>query len=131
MATRLNLEAELTLALAEYSAEVQQAVNEAAKEAAEVTARELKQTSPKRERGKGAGKYARGWKVKKREEGHLVSYVVYNGARPGMTQLLEYGHAGRNQYGSFGRVRAIPHIGKAAEAGIQRFELGVKARLRK
>lgn len=130
MATNLNLEAELNLALATYSLEVQEAVNEAAKEAAETTARELKQTSPKRTKGKGKGKYARGWKVKKKQEGHLVSFVVYNGARPGMTHLLEFGHQGRNQYGSFGRVRAIPHIGRAADAGIQRFELGVKARLR-
>lgn len=120
----------MNAALEEYVHEVQVAIDEAAKEAAELTLRQLKSTSPKREKGKGKGAYAKGWKVKKKEEAHLVSYIVYNGKRPGLTHLLEHGHAGRNQYGGFGRVRAIPHIGPAAEAGIQRFELGVKARLR-
>ena len=131
MASKLNLVAEVNAALTEYVQEVQTAIDEAAKEAAEVTARELKASSPKREKGKGKGKYARGWKVKKRHEAHLVSYVVYNGKSPGLTHTLEHGHVSRNQYGSYGRVRAIPHIGPAADAGIQRFELAVKARLRK
>lgn len=131
MATNMNLVAEVNAALEEYVHDVQIAIDEAAKEAAELTQRQLKATSPKRKKGKGKGTYARSWKVKKRYEANLVSYVVYNGKRPGMTHLLEHGHASRNQYGSYGRVRAIPHIGPAAEAGIQRFELGVKARLRK
>lgn len=125
-----NLVAEITLALEEYVQEVQDAVDAAAKEAAEVTARELQRTSPKRKKGKNKGKYAKGWKVKKRYDAHLVAYVVYNGTRPGRTHTLEHGHVSRNQYGTYGRVRAIPHIGPAADAGIQRFELGVKARLR-
>lgn len=131
MASKLNLVAEVNAALTEYVQEVQDAIDEAAKESSEVTARELRATSPKREKGKGKGKYARGWKVKKRQDAHLVSYVVYNGTSPGLTHPLEHGHVSRNQYGSYGRVRAIPHIGPAAEAGIQRFELAVKARLRK
>lgn len=131
MAQRLNLVAELNLALEEYVHDVQIATDEAAKEAAEVTARTLKANSPKRQKGRGKGKYARGWKVKKKYDAHLVSYVVYNGSSPGLTHVLEHGHVARNQYGSYGRVRAIPHIGPAAEAGIQRFELAVKARLRR
>ena len=126
-----NLVAEVNAMLNEYVQEVQDAIDDAAKEAAEVTARELRVNSPKREKGKGKGRYAKGWKVKKRNEAHLVSYVVYNGSSPGLTHPLEHGHVARNQYGSYGRVRAIPHIGPAADAGIQRFELAVKARLRK
>lgn len=118
----------MNAALEEYVHDVQIAIDEAAKEAAELTQRQLKATSPKRKKGKGKGTYARSWKVKKRHDFHLVAYVVYNGKRPGMTHLLEHGH---DKVGSYGRVRAIPHIGPAAEAGIQRFELGVKARLRK
>ena len=131
MASKLNLVAEVNAALTEYIQEVQDLTDEAAKESAEATARELKATSPKREKGKGKGKYARGWKVKKKQDANLVSYVVYNGTSPGLTHSLEHGHVSRNQYGSYGRVRAIPHIGPAADAGIQRFELAVKARLRK
>lgn len=121
-----NLVAEVTAALEKYSQEVQDALDEAAKEAAELTQRQLKANSPKRK-----GKYARGWKIKKKELGNLVSYTVYNGARPGQTHTLEHGHLARNQYGTFGRVRAIPHIGPAAEAGIQRFELSARARIRR
>ena len=126
-----NLAAELNLMLNEYVQDVQDAVDEAAKEAAELTANQLRASSPKRARGKGKGRYARGWKVKKRSDGVLVSYVVYNGTNPGLTHVLEKGHVARNQFGTFGRVRAIPHIGPAAEAGIQRFELATKARLRR
>lgn len=121
-----NLVAEVTAALEQYSQEVQDAVNEAAKEAAEVTQRQLKANSPKRK-----GKYARGWRIKKQEMGNLVSYVVYNGASPGLTHTLEHGHLARNQFGTYGRVRAIPHIGDAADAGIQRFELSARARVRR
>lgn len=126
-----NLVAEVNAALTEYVQEVQDAIDEAAEEAANVTAKELKANSPRREKGRGKGNYARGWKVKKRQQAHLVSYVVYNGSSPGLTHPLEHGHVTRNQYGTYGRVRAIPHIGPAADAGIQRFELAVKARLRK
>lgn len=126
-----NLVAEVNAMLNEYVQEVQDAIDDSAKEAAEVTARELRANSPKREKGRGKGRYAKGWKVKKRNEAHLVAYVVYNGSSPGLTHPLEHGHVARNQYGSYGRVRAIPHIGPAADAGIQRFELAVKARLRK
>lgn len=125
-----NLVAEVTAALEDYSRDVQKALDESAKEAAELTQKQLKQNSPKDKR-KG-GKYARGWRVKKQESGAgLVSYVVYNGARPGLTHVLENGHIARNQYGTYGRVRAIPHIGPAADAGIQRFELSCRARLRR
>lgn len=131
MAAQTNLVAEVNAMLEEYVHEVQLAIDDAAKEAAEVTARELKANSPKREKGRGKGRYAKGWKVKKRNEAHLVAYVVYNGSSPGLTHPLEHGHVAKNQYGSYGRVRAIPHIGPAADAGIQRFELAVKARLNK
>ena len=122
---------QITNELDTYCDKVREAVKEAAKEAAETTARELKASSPKKTKGKGRGKYARGWTVKKQGEGRLVSYVVYNKTMPGLTHTLENGHVARNQYGTYGRVRAIPHIGQAAEAGIMRYELGIRARLNK
>ena len=125
-----NFVVEVTKYLEQYNEEVDRATKAAAKEAAEVTVRELKSTSPKRKGGKGKGKYARGWTYKKQELGINMSYVVYNKGAPGLTHLLERGHVIRNQSGSWGRIRAIPHIARAAEAGIQRFELGIRARLR-
>ena len=124
----LNLVVEVGKLLDEYNAKVERATKEAARESAELTAKTLKATSPrKRKRG---GKYVRGWKVTKKSDGLLVSYVVHNGTCPGLTQLLENGHVTRNQYGTWGRVRAIKHIAPAADAGIQRFELAIRARLR-
>lgn len=123
-----TIEVQLQTIFDHYSEEVQKAAGEAAKEAAELTVRTLKNTSPKRQRR--GGKYRRGWKTKKLEDGIVTSYVVYNGALPGLTHLLEYGHVTRNQFGSWGRVRAIKHIAPAAEAGIQRFDLALRARLR-
>ena len=127
---KANLVVEVQNLLDEYVEEVAKATLESAKESAELTAKTLKNTSPKR-KGRGGGKYANGWKVKKQALGVNTSYVVYNGKYPGLTHLLEHGHVSANQYGTFGRARAIPHIGRAADAGIQRFELGIRARLRK
>lgn len=124
----VSLEVQLSKIMEEESLRIHRAAEAAAKEAAELTVRELKANSPKRARR--GGKYARGWKMKKLSEGTLVSYIVYNGSQPGLTHVLENGHVARNQFGTFGRVRAIKHIGPAAEAGIQRFELSFRARLR-
>lgn len=117
--------AEVNKALEDYVEGAQKALDAAAKEAAELTQRQLKANSPK-----GRGKYGRGWRIKKQESAGLVSYVVYNGTHPGLTHTLEHGHLARNQYGTFGRVRAIKHIEPAADQGIQRFELSARARMR-
>lgn len=126
-----NIAVEIKNLMDEYNLKVMRAVEESAKEAAETTARELQRTSPVKAKGKGKGQYRRGWKVKRLKSGTLVSYVVYNGKNPGLTHLLEHGHVTRNQYGQWGRVRAIPHIGPAADAGIQRFDLAIRTRLRR
>ena len=120
----------MNAALTEYVEGVQKAIDEAAKEAAESTMRDLKATSPKRAKGKGKGRYAKGWKVKKKKDGMIVSYTVYNANNPGLTHTLEHGHVVKNQFGTYGRAEAVPHIGKAAESGIQEFEREVKEKLR-
>lgn len=129
MASGTNLVAEVSEILDTYKLDVVKATNEAARESADLVVKQLKANSPKR-KGKGGGKYRRGWRVTKRQYGTLTSYIVHNGSCPGLTQLLENGHVSKNQYGSYGRVRAIKHIGPAADAGIQRFELSIRARLR-
>lgn len=126
-----SVEVQVQKYLDEYNHKVIEATKASAKEAAELTARTLQNTSPRKVRGKGRGRYARGWTTKQLEDGILTSYVVYNKNNPGLTQNLEFGHVLRNRYGTWGRVRAIPHIASAADAGIQRFELGIRARLRK
>lgn len=123
-----NLVVETMRYLDDYREEVRQTAREATRESAELTVRILRSNSPKKAR-KG-GKYARGWQCKRVDDGVLTSMVVYNGKFPGLTHLLENGHASKNQYGVWGRVRAIKHIAPAAEAGIQRLDLAIRARLR-
>lgn len=122
-----SLEVQLSRIMQQESLKAHRAAEAAAKEAAELTAKQLKANSPRK--AKRGGKYARGWQVKKAVRGTLTGYVVYNGRYPGLTHLLENGHVARNQYGSWGRVRAIKHIAPAADAGIQRFELSFRARM--
>ena len=113
--------------LQQYGDEARDVVETSAEDAANIATRQLKSTSP---RGKGRRHYATGWTIKRDIAGDLISFTVYNRTKPGMTHLLENGHVVRNQYGSYGRARAIKHIAPAEEAAVQKFELRVRARLR-
>lgn len=120
---------EVNAALTEYVEGVQTAIDRAAREAAEATVKDLKATSPKRAKGKGKGKYAKGWKKKRIKRGMSVSYIVYNADNPGLTHTLEHGHIVKNQYGTYGRAKAIVHIKPAADQGCIDFERKVKGYL--
>lgn len=87
----------------EYSEEVERATKNALNSVANEAASMLRSTSPKGKKG-----YAGGWRVKKLD---AKTAVVHNGKFPGLTHLLENGHAVVNQYGNTGkRARAIKHI---------------------
>lgn len=97
-----------------FSKEFQERVDAAADTASKDTVKRLKNTSPR-----DTGDYAKSWSRKKVPGG----YVVYNKNHPGLTHLLENGHALANQFGSLGkRVRAYPHIKLAEQEGIREFE---------
>lgn len=81
-----------------------------AKKVAREGTKRLKETSPKGE-GSRKGHYADGWTVTAvRKNANAFSFVVHNRKKPGLTHLLENGHALRGG----GRARAFPHI-KAVE----------------
>ena len=84
---------------------VMQSSEVASKKAAQEAVKDLKKMSPKRR----AGKYAKGWKAKKQDNG----YIVYNGVLPGYTQLLEKGHDIVRNGKKVGRAKAYPHIAPA------------------
>lgn len=103
----INLEEELGRILDEYMDDVEETASKVINQVAREAAQKLKDTSPKK-----TGKYASGWKVKK---GKKLDAVVYNATRPGLTHLLEESHPIRNQYGTWGRSTAQPHIAPVRE----------------
>lgn len=88
--------------LDQYDKKVEQAGQEAMREVAKEAVQKLKNSSPKR---RGGGKYARGWTATEKKHEVVVHNKVYQ-----LTHLLENGHVVRNQYGTYGRTRAIKHI---------------------
>lgn len=97
--------------LEDYAEEAEKAVEEAAEETAKEAAKELKNISPK---GKGTkkGHYAAGWsyRVEKSRVGGTQA-EVYNRKKPGLTHLLENGHATKNGTGRrYPNTPAHPHI---------------------
>lgn len=114
-----SLESQMSQILDAYFTDVEKASVEASKEAANETVKILKTISPT---GKARRHYKSGWKVTRRAEGILTAFIVHNATKPGMTQLLEYGHVVRNQKGTYGRTGGIKHIAKAEQEGIEIFE---------
>lgn len=108
----INLEEELGRILDEYMDDVEETANKVINQVAKEAAQKLKDTSPRDDTGKYAGKYAEGWTVKK---GKKLDAVVYNATRPGLTHLLEESHPIRNQFGTWGRSTARPHIAPVRE----------------
>lgn len=124
MANGLTVTAQMNEIMDDYSEAARRAVDESAKEAANVSMNQLRNTSPKR-----TGKYARSWTVKKETHGRVSDYIVHNTKHYQLTHLLENGHVIKNKSGTYGRTRPIKHIAPAEDTGIQRFEIAARTRL--
>lgn len=113
-----ELDAAIADTLREYNVDLNEKIDRCAKQAASEAVKELKRTSPQ---GPGHTTYKSGWASRKAKEyGH--GYEVYNAKRPGLTHLLENGHAIANQHGHYSdRVEARPHIKPAEEHAVARF----------
>lgn len=96
-----------------YEKEVRETVEKDIEKVARDTAKKLKQTSPKE-----SGEYAKNWSVK--TDRRAKTTIVYNKAPTyRLTHLLEKGHVIRNQYGTWGRAEAEPHIAPAEEEAVR------------
>ena len=115
----IDLSDEINSILVEFNKDVQDLQGEIAEEVAKEAVEKLKQTSPKRR-----GKYAKGWA--KRKNGN--SYVIYNRTYPGLTHLLEHGHATRKP-GK--RVKAIVHIKPVEDFVIDEYPKRLKQEIEK
>ena len=93
--------------LNEYGDECMDVLEESVKTVTKEAANELKTAGS----FGGSGKYRKGWKTKTTKKRISVEGVVYNSAAPGLTHLLEFGHAKTNG----GRTRAFPHIAPVNE----------------
>lgn len=94
--------------LDEFGDDASRAVSETAKE---VSAEALKKLRASSRSTIGRGKYASGW-AKKDTSGRLTTGSVIYGKSPTfrLAHLLEYSHAIRNRYGSYGASAARTHI---------------------
>lgn len=108
-----DMQIDLTKIFEEYSKEISDGVSDAQDKVAKEVVADLKSSSPKQK-----GRYASGWAVKREKK----SVKIYNAKSPGLTHLLEFGHAKKNG----GRTRAIPHIKPAEERAKTLFLKAVK-----
>ena len=106
----------------EYAALASENVKSAVKKSAKQVKEQISSSAPER-----TGRYAKSWAVKTTEESsQKLVQTVCSPSRYMLSHLLEKGHAKRGG----GRVRAIPHIAPAEEAGIEMFERLVEEALR-
>ena len=72
-----------------------------------------------------SGKYRKGWKTKIEKTRLSVEGIVYNSNSPGLTHLLEFGHALQNG----GRAKAYPHIAEANDNAAEMIETELMEKL--
>ena len=100
-----SLAATVSQILDEYGEECTEVLGNSVKKVVKESVKELKGSSVGGFQDR-TGKYRKGWRSKVEETRLSVDGVVYNGGQPGLTHLLEFGHAKQNG----GRTRAFPHI---------------------
>lgn len=113
-----QLSSEIMSALDEYKKVTDEVVKTAVNSVAKETKAMAQAGSPVK-----SGGYQKGWAVKKTsEKTGQVSITVYNRTKPGLTHLLEKGHAKRGG----GRVAGKPHIAPAEEYAVNELETAIK-----
>ncbi|MCM1232953.1 MAG: HK97 gp10 family phage protein [Ruminococcus flavefaciens] len=108
-------------AMSEYRDLTEETLKSAVTEVAKETKDIAKSGSPSL-----SGKYRKGWATKKTvDSSGQISITVYNQARPGLTHLLEKGHAKRGG----GRVSGTPHIAPAEDYAVTELEARIRREL--
>lgn len=107
--------------LEECSRETEETYKKGAQTTAKEAAQKLKSSSPRK-----TGDYSSGWAVRKVDD---KTFVVYNKTAPGLTHLLENGHAIVNKKGEYGRVSGKKHIKPVEEWAIDELQRKIEAKL--
>lgn len=122
-----SLESEISKLMEEYASDVASEMKKEAKKIARETVKDLQVTSPEGE-GSQKGHYKDSWKTTTETENtNAISVRIYNEKKPGLTHLLEKGHAKRGG----GRTRAFPHIALVESWAKEEYEKRLKERLSK
>ena len=127
MSNGFTISDDITRIVEQYGRQAREAVEKAVRKTGRETAKDLKNTSPKR-----TGAYASSWTTKvTRSSGRLIGVTVYNKEHYQLTHLLENGHVIKNKKGEYGRTRPIKHIEPAEQKGIADFEEYAREELEK
>ncbi|QBX22695.1 hypothetical protein Javan93_0030 [Streptococcus phage Javan93] len=110
------IEKELTT----YAKETTDVMREVVEEVTDDAVETLRVTSPKR-----CGKYAKGWTSKATTDTNTALTKTIHNRTPGLTHLLEDGHAKQNG----GRVEGRKHIAPVEKKTIQSFEDKLRQKL--
>ncbi len=114
-------------AMEEYASDVESGMKEDLAAVAKESAKELRETSPVGA-GSKKGHYQAGWTYKKdTDTGYSAGYIVYNKKKPGLTHLLENGHAKKGG----GRVGPVVHIAPVEQEAAEELIERLKRRLSK
>ena len=117
MAKTESVTAQMEAILNDYSRDVKDVARKSVKSTSKDAAQRLKSTSAKK-----TGEYAQGWASKRIDED---TYVTHNRTMPGLTHLLENGHAIVNKKGRFGRVPGDHKIKDTEEWGTSELEMRI------
>lgn len=113
-----ELAIEIEKELAAYSDDVTEGIKKSIRKETRAAVRQLKATSPRK-----TGEYAGGWRSRVAYESREDLRIrIYNGKKPGLTHLLEHGHAKKNG----GRVNGIPHIAPVVKALEDKLDADIK-----
>lgn len=105
----IDLSKEINKILQDYASDVDRAVLSAEDEVANEAVRKLKATSPKKTKGKGAGRYAKGWKIDQKAKKTYAQTIIHNKEYQ-LTHLLENGHEIVRDGKVVGHAKPQPHI---------------------
>ena len=114
--TTSNLDEAVMAELDAFALALPEEIAKAQKAAAKTAIKNIKAKAP------GSGRYAKGWKSKTTQTRLGAETVIYQGDRPGLPHLLEFGHPVISGGRTVGQAQANPHIAPAESAAIEKFE---------
>jgi hypothetical protein len=106
----------------EYGDKADKIIENAGKEVSKAAVKMIKASSPQRRNSQKH--YKDGWTYQLAKELMSFEVTIYNKSKPGLTHLLEHGHAivfYGHAKASGGRTKAIPHIAPAQEWAVSEF----------